>query len=151
MKFNISDEFGRKKLMARVDYLLAKGLREKNVIVELTDKSQRSNLQNNYLHLIISCLALHIGLPEKETKEEIYKAKVNPDLFVSYKSVEGLGTVRELRSSASLTTSEMSLSIDRFRDFASRELGVYLPAPNEEEMLRQLAVEIDQYQNRLYL
>lgn len=150
MRYNLSDEFGRRRFETRCSYLVSKGLRD-TVIVELTDISRRSLDQNNYLHLLLGCLALHLGLPLKETKEEIYKATVNPDIFVQWVEIPSMGRVRELKSSSKLTVEEMSTSITKLRNWASLELGVYLPEPNEEQALKQLADEIDRYSSKVYL
>lgn len=48
-----------------------------------------------------------------------------------------------LRSSAELDTEEMSVSIERFRNFASSEVGIYLPSPNERELLIYMQQEIE--------
>ena len=53
-----------------------------------------------------------------------------------------LGPVETLRSSADLTKEEMSLSIDRFKRWAS-ENGIYLPEPGDAEMLQQIQYEMD--------
>jgi hypothetical protein len=39
----------------------------------------------------------------------------------------------------------MHLTIERFRDWASREAGIYLPAPNEDRFLEHIQNELDKY------
>ena len=48
-----------------------------------------------------------------------------------------------LRSSKELTTSEMTLSVDRFRNWSSSVAGIYLPSPNEEQMLLYARQELE--------
>ena len=48
-----------------------------------------------------------------------------------------------LRSSADLSTAEMTLSIDRFRDWSSAVAGIYLPAAGEKEMLIYAQQEVE--------
>ena len=48
-----------------------------------------------------------------------------------------------LRSSAELTTAEMSLSIDRFRNWSASVAGIYLPSANEQQMLVYAQQEIE--------
>ncbi len=51
--------------------------------------------------------------------------------------------VTYLRSSAELTTGEMTLSIDRFRNWSASVAGIYLPAANEQQMLIYAQQEIE--------
>lgn len=144
MKYNLSNEFHKRQFLTRVSALCDKG-----VIVELTEKKGvRSNNQNAYLHLILGLFALEVGETLEYVKKYYYKIHCNKELFVISKSDKFLGNVRDIRSSASLDTEEMTLSIERFRNWAS-EQGIYLPEPNEEEMLRQIEVELSR--NKAYL
>lgn len=148
MRYDLSDEYGRKMAETRWRYLMAKGLHGQ-VIVELTDKTVRSLDQNAYLHVLLGCLAMHVGLPLRETKEEIYKAVVNPDLYVRERDVPGVGKVRVLLSSRDLSVEDMSKSIDRLRNFASMELGCYLPSSDERSLLRSIELEMDRHSQYL--
>lgn len=76
---------------------------------KLTDKSRRSLSQNAYLHAILGVLALETGNSLEVVKREIYKKKINPDLFVRVKHDPLLGEIEEVRSSRDLTKEEMSL------------------------------------------
>lgn len=137
MLYNLSDELSIKRFKAKVKHLLQKG-----GFVDLTDKSIRSLSQNNYLHCILGVLALETGYSLEVVKREIYKKKVNPDLYIRSINNSPFGDIEELRSSRDLTKEEMSLSIDRYKKFCA-EHGVYIPEPGEEEMLRQIAYEMD--------
>ena len=46
-------------------------------------------------------------------------------------------------------TGEMTLAIERFRDWASQEAGIYLPEPHETEMLEQIEIEIKKHERYL--
>jgi hypothetical protein len=61
---------------------------------------------------------------------------------VREKDDEYLGKVEYLRSSADLSKEEMTLSIDRFRDWSSQTAGIYLPAANEQEFLASIEYEL---------
>jgi hypothetical protein len=65
--------------------------------------------------------------------------KCNEDIFLRTSS-GSLGTEYTLRSTADLSKEEMTAAIDRFRNWSASE-GFYLPAPNEEEILKKIAVE----------
>ena len=137
MLYDLSNDLSRKQFAARVKHLWAKG----SGIVELTDKSRRSLSQNNYLHSILGVLALETGNSLEVVKREIYKKKVNPDLFIRTKHDPLLGEIEEVRSSRDLTKEEMSLSLDRYKKFCS-DNGIFLPEPGDEELLRQIEYEM---------
>ena len=137
MLYDLSNELSRKQFAARVKHLWEKGAG----IVELTDKSRRSLNQNNYLHAILGVLALETGNSLEVVKREIYKKKVNPDLFLRIKHDPMLGEIEEVRSSRDLTKEEMSLSLDRYKKFCA-DNGIFLPEPGDEELLRQIEYEM---------
>ena len=82
-------------------------------------------------------------------KREYYKRLVNPDIFIREKDDRFMGRVKYLRSSAELDTAEMNLSIERFRNFASREAGIYIPSPEERDLVSLMEVEVER--NKEYL
>ena len=45
----------------------------------------------------------------------------------------------------------MTLAIDRFRNFASIELGIYLPEPNDLTIIEQLEEEISKHKNQEFI
>ena len=53
-----------------------------------------------------------------------------------------LGRTEDFRSVSSLSSAELSTAIDRFRDWSSREAGIYLPEANEEQFLKAIEVEM---------
>ena len=76
-------------------------------------------------------------------KQEFFKRHVNPDLFLREKEGNGIGRYYILRSSAELDTKEMTTAIDRFRDWASKEVGIYLPSPDEHGLLGEMEREVE--------
>jgi hypothetical protein len=130
---------------ARVDYLL-----EKKSRVELKNKTKRSLSQNNYLHLILSLFAMEYGESLEYVKQTMFKKWVNPEIFKTEYINRKTGEVREdWKSSRDITTSEMATSIDRFRDWSSKEAGIYLPEANEHEFLKQVEKDIHRYKQYL--
>ena len=105
----------------KANFLLrAKKLAESGKIVELTEKKPRRTLsQNSYLHVTIAYFASQYGCTTEWAKQRYFKQLVNPELFVREKDDEFLGRVKYLRSSADLDVSEMSLAIDRWRNWCS--------------------------------
>ena len=138
MLYDLHNELHRNAFKARCNALYHKG-----GIVELTDRSRRTQAQNRYLHLILGWFAVEYGETVQYVKEEYFKRLVNVDLFVTRRHDRWLGDVTVLRSTRELTTAEMSTAVDRFRDWSSREAGIYLPEANEEEMLRSMEVEVN--------
>lgn len=146
MLYNLSSILDARNAKARLDLLIKRG-----VVVELTEKKpKRSTSQNNYLHLCLAYFASETGYSLEWVKKNYYKCNCNRDLFVREKYDELLGRpVRFLRSSADLTTEEMSLSIDRFRNWALLEAGVDIPDAEQQEAVSQMQVEV--WRNRRYI
>ena len=117
---------------------------ESKSIVELKKKSpNRSLSQNAYLHLILGYFACEYGCSLDEVKIDFYKRVCNKVIFERTMINKNGKQVVYLRSSAELTTDEMTTSIDRFRNWASAQAGIYLPAPNEDQFLIHIQREIE--------
>ena len=130
--------------------LRAKKLAESGKIVELTEKKPRRSLpQNKYLHVILAYFGTQTGDTLAWVKERYYKVLINPDIFIRQKDDKFLGKTQYLRSSADLDTAEMSLSIERFRNWASQEAGIYIPSADEAILVQQMEIEIER--NKGYL
>lgn len=138
MLYYLKDELSRKKFIARFNHLL-----ENAVLVELTDATRRSTAANAYLHVCLGAFALYVGESLEFVKREIYKRRVNPDLYLREHRNPALGDVVTLRSSADLSKEEMSLSIDRFRKFAA-EQGCYTPSPDDYDTISRINAEMSQ-------
>ena len=145
MLFNLQNEYEVPKFKAYVNKLF----RERAVVEVKRKNPARTLAQNSYLHLLLGYFGTQYGCSLEEAKIDFYKRTCNRDLF-ERKAVNKVGReVTYLRSSASLTTAEMSLSIDRFRNFASSEAGIYLPSPNEREFLIHIQQEIERHKEFL--
>lgn len=119
-------------------------------VFELTEKKpKRTNQQNRYLHLLLGFFACQTGNTLEYVKQQYFKRLVNPAIFVREHEDKYLGAIKILRSSVSLDTAEMTTAIERFRNFASAECGIYLPEPNEEHLLQMMELEIERYKNYL--
>ncbi|WP_270769095.1 hypothetical protein [Segatella buccae] len=129
----------------KANFLLrAEKLAESGKIVELTEKKPRRSLpQNKYLHVILAYFGTQTGNTTEWVKRQYYKKLVNPDLFIREKEDKYLGRIKVLRSSADLDTSEFSLSIERFRNWAAQEAGIYIPSADEAILIQQMEIEIE--------
>lgn len=124
--------------------LRAKKLAESGKVIELTEKKPRRSLpQNKYLHVILAYFGAQTGNTLEWVKQQYYKKLVNPDLFIREKEDKYLGRIKVLRSSADLDTAEMSLSIERFRNWAAQEAGIYIPSADEAILIQQMEIEIE--------
>lgn len=130
MIYDLSKQIDVERYKKRSNALL-----EEQTVVTLTKKVKRSLRQNGYLHLILGWFAIETGYTAKEAKE-IYK-DLNYEHYVYNKN----GKVFK-RSSAELNTTEMTSSIEKFRDYSAREADIYLPEPNEEKFLQEIEIEM---------
>lgn len=144
MILNLNIELDREKFKTRSDFLL-----EKRKVVELTEKTGRSLKQNSYLFLILNIFSLEYGEGVEFVKQRFFKELCNPDLFVRTKSDKLLGEITYLRSSADLSKDEMVTAIDRFKIWASKEAGIFIPDAISDEERIELLRQIDR--NRNYL
>lgn len=140
MLYDLKNPLDRERFKRRCNALF-----KKQGIVELSEKTIRSNQSNRYLHLILGYLAIETGNTLEYAKEVFYKRTANKGIFVRIKDDELLGQTEYLRSSASLSQEEFSTSIDRLRDWSSQVAGIYLPSPNEEQFLASIEVEMSRY------
>uniref|UniRef100_UPI003F9F964B hypothetical protein n=1 Tax=Prevotella fusca TaxID=589436 RepID=UPI003F9F964B len=112
--------------------------------MELTEKKPKRSLpQNKYLHVILAYFGTQTGNTLAWVKERYYKVLINPDIFIRQKDDKFLGKTQYLRSSADLDTAEMSLSIERFRNWAAQEAGIYIPSADEAIFIQQMEIEIE--------
>lgn len=146
MLYNLNNVLQKEQFKSRTAMLLEKS----NGIVELTEKKpKRSNQQNAYLHVILGYFAMETGNTLEWVKSQYFKKLVNAEIFIREQDDKYLGRLKVLRSSADLDSGEMTTAIDRFRNWASSEAGIYLPSPNEEEMLSLMEVELSRYKEFL--
>lgn len=144
MILDLNNDFDREKFKTRCDFLL-----DKRKVVELTEKTGRSGKQNNYLYLILSVFSLDYGESVEFVKQRFFKELCNPEIFVRTKYDKLLGETTYLRSSADLSKDEMVTAIDRFKVWASKEAGIFLPDAFDEQERLEILRQIDR--NKRYL
>lgn len=145
MIFDLTNPLDVQRIKTRLEMLARKGR-----TIELKEKKvQRSLPQNKYLHLILGYFASQTGYRVEEVKKNYYKELCNPDLFIIEREYKFIGKKKDFKSSKDLTTEEMSLSIERFRNWAASEAGIYLPPPTNEEELKALEIEVERYKTYL--
>lgn len=145
MIYDLRNPLDGERFKKRIQRLLERG----DATVELTEKKpQRSRAQNSYLHLLLGELALQTGNTIEWVKVEYYKKCCNRDLFVTRRADKMLGSAEVLRSSADLTTDEMTLSIERLKKWAA-EGDIDLPDAEDRAWLDYIEKEINN--NRMWL
>ena len=136
MIYNPNKQIDVQNARTRLEWLI---LNKK--LFELTQKRERRSVsQNSYLHLIFSWFAMQTGYTIEEVKQELFKRHVNKQIFCDGKK-DGVVEIVKWRSTSSLDTKEMTMAIDRFRDFSSKEAGIYLPEPNDLAMLQDIEIQ----------
>lgn len=137
MLYDLGNILDRERFQRRCAALLEAGK-----VAELSDRSRRTTRQNSYLHLLLGWFAMETGNTLEYVKREYFKRLVNRDIFVTERDDKWLGRTEDYRSTADLSSAELSTAIDRFRDWSSREAGIYLPEANEERFLKAIEVEM---------
>lgn len=145
MLYNLSTDLDRERFKCRCNALYKKG-----GIVELTErKPHRTLQQNRYLHLIIGWFAIEYGETLEFVKQEYFKRLCNKDVFCRRKVDPFRGDIEILRSTRDCDSGELTTAIERFRNWSSKECGIYLPSPDEREFLNDIEVRIRQYDSYL--
>ena len=146
MIYNLDNQVQQKLAKERLEWLISKEKR-----IELKEiRPKRSTPQNAYLHLLLSYFALEVGETLEFIKQDIFKAKVNSDIFEFERKNPKSGKVRKaLRSSADLDTKEMTDAIDRFKNWSAKVAGITLPEANEQQFIDYIQNQIDS--NKQYL
>lgn len=146
MIYNAKIEFDCIRAKERLDWLI-----QNKKMFELTQKRPVVSLsQNNYLHLIIGWFAVEYGDTLEYCKQEIFKRQVNPTIFKTEFINRKTGEIRDSwKSINDLDSAEMTTAIERFRNYSSKEFGLYLPQPNEEEFLAEISKQMENFKEWL--
>lgn len=139
MIYDFGKQFDIERAKKRLDSLI-----ERRAVVYITDKSRFTVSQNSYLHVCIGIVALETGVTLEYAKQKYFKRIANREMFYIGKFTDPV-TGEECgkwRSTASLTKEEMTLALDRWRDWAARQ-GWYIPTPEEHAAILQAKIEME--------
>lgn len=139
MQYDGANPLHAQQARARLD----KFINDKKIFDLTEKKPKRSNQANKYLHVILAYFGTQVGETMEWVKKNYYKKLVNPNTFIYEREDRFLGKVKDLRSSADLDSAEFALTIDRFRNWASAECGIYLPSPDEDRLIQLMEIEIE--------
>lgn len=131
--YNPHNSFDVQKFKEACQRLLA----QDNLIELKTYRPRRSSQQNKYLHAILSYFAVEFGYSLDEVKVDFFKRLCNASLFQTTIRTKR-GEHQVLRSTRELSTEEMTLAIERFRNYCASEAGLYIPSPEEHGHLRYI-------------
>lgn len=131
MIFNLNNPHEVEKFKQYVNNLYLK----KGIIEVKEKRARRSVQQNSYLHLLLGYFGTEYGMSLEQVKIDFFKRICNKDLFERKKQNKKGHSITLLRSSAELTTEEMSLAITRFRNWSASEAEIYLPSAEDFEFL----------------
>lgn len=146
MLFAYSNPYDRDKFLTYCKKIADKwGAGRVKAVEVLMKRPQRSMSQNSYLHVCLGYFAACTGDTVEWVKEEYFKKLCNPQIFVRERVDKFLGAVKYTRSSADLDRAEMTLAIERFRNWSASVAGIYIPAPEEQGALLAAMQEIDKY------
>jgi hypothetical protein len=146
MIYNPANEIDVHRAFEKVKYFI-----KKKKVFELKQKQvPKTYKQIKYVHLIMGWFALEYGETLEYVKLNYFKRLVNPEIFEFEFINRKTGEVRiEYKSLADVTKDELTLAINRFRDYASKEGGIYLPEPRDLAILQQIEIELNN--NKQYL
>ncbi len=139
--FNLNNDFERQQFKDYVNEQFKMG----GIIEIIRKHHKRSMAQNAYLHLILGLYASEFGYTLDEVKYDIFKKKVNADIFTRKRVNRRGEEVTYMRSTTELDTAEMTLAIDKFRNWSSAVAGLYIPAPNEYQALTFAQQQVERY------
>ena len=142
MVFNLNNPYDVQKFD---EYILK--LRQQKAVVDVKKKHpNRSLAQNSYLHVLLGYFACQYGCSIEYAKNEYFKKECNRDLFIEERTTKNGEVIQDWRSSAELDTAQMTMAIERFRNWSASVGGIYLPSPNEGEALIYAQQVIEQNQ-----
>ena len=145
MLYNLNNEADRQDFREYGAYLM-----KRQVVVELKEKKhQRSSSQNRYLHFVLSYFASEFGYSLEDVKYDIFKKTVNREIFGKERENKHGKKVIYMRSSRDLDTKEMTIAIERFRNYSSAVAGLYIPEPHEEDAFLEAEKQIAEYEKYL--
>lgn len=145
MLFDLSSDADRRKFNT-----YAYWLNKNKSKCELTEKKPNRTLkQNAYLHVCLAYFASEFGHSLEEVKIDIFKRTCNRDIFTATRTNSHGVKTEYLRSSASLDSEQLTIAIERFRNYSAKVAGLYIPCPDEHAAIFEAQKQIDKYKDYL--
>lgn len=148
--FNLHNPYERQQFKDYCNKVYEECIKAHLGLVEVKKKHrQRSDSQNRYLHVCLGYFASEFGYSLEEVKQDIFKRKLNKDIFEVERVNRRGQIVRRLRSTRDLDTLELTKALERFRNWSSAVAGLYIPSSNETEALFAAQQQMEQYEQYL--
>jgi hypothetical protein len=146
MIYQLDNELDYNRLKEKIKYFV-----EKQKTIEVKEvRAVRSLSQNSYFYLIVSWFAIEYGETADYVKNEIIKKQVCKSIFKTEFVNKKTGEIREAyKSTSELDTKEFTIVIEMFRNYSSKEAGIYLPEPSDMAFINEIKREITK--NNKYL
>jgi hypothetical protein len=143
MKFSLENIFGITSAKKYLDKLI-----EEKKFIEIKEITAGTGEQNRYFHLLVGWFAFEYGETVEYIKQITIKRIICPEIFKIELTSQRLSETKEIyRSWSDLTKPERTIVIDKFRNYSSKEAGIYLPSPEEQGLLKSLEIELDRNKN----
>lgn len=98
---------------------------------EQQSKRMRSSAENRYFHgIVLPIIAYHTGYSVDEVKDIVKTMFLKREMTLKTRS--GMKEVFAVSGSSELSTAEFEAFMSNIRQWASKELGLWIPEPNEE-------------------
>ena len=108
-------------------------------------KKTRTSPQNRFYHFMLRYFALQYGCTETEASEIYMKRQACPQIFEQTKINRFGNEIKTYRSSADLSSSEMSSAIRNFMAWSSIG-GIEIPDPDDQQSIKWCEREIERNQ-----
>lgn len=129
MRYDLSKSYDRNKVQEYLDKLI----KEESKVELKKIYPKRSISANKYLHVLFNLWGKEFGYTIDETKETV-KSTLN----YAYQKEDNRGVRRTFFSRTSdMDSKELTIFIDKFRDWSAQTCDLYLPSP-EEYMSEQI-------------
>jgi hypothetical protein len=146
MIYNPKKQIDVTRAIEKIKYFIQKGQ-----LFELKRMQEKKSLnQNSYFHAIVSWFAFEYGESAEYVKQEMIKKIICPEVFKSEFTNKSTGEVRtDWKSFSVISKDETTYVINKFRDYSSKQSGIYLPTPDEKDFLQEIEVQIKNNQQYL--
>ena len=146
MIYNLKYKSDQDSATERLQWLISK---ERRIVIK-DIRNNRTLSQNSYLHLLLNYFAIEVGEELDFIKQDIFKEKVNPEIFVYERTNPKSGKKRKaIKSTSEIDTKEMATAIDRFKTWSAKKTGIRLPEAGEKEFLDHIKNEIEKHKEWL--
>lgn len=137
--YNPKNDVDYRKALDKIEHARAKG-----IYIDIIEKAEQSQNQNNYIHLCLAYFADYFGYTPDYVKVNIFKGIVNKDIFLVTRRDRFGREYNDYRHSSDLTKEEMSLAIDRWVKWCVESADLEMPNPDDYHVCMWLRKQLQQ-------